>query len=64
MTDIQRPRNLPSGEGVEWLDLLVADNDGNPHRVMAIGTTVLLDNGDHVPVGLIRNGYRQAWRPA
>jgi hypothetical protein len=49
---------------VEWLDLLVADNDGNPHRVMAIGTTVLLDNGDHVPVGLIRNGYRQAWRPA
>jgi len=64
VVDIQRKPNLPSGEGVEWLDLLVADEQGVPHRVMAIGPTVMLDNGDHVPVGLIRNGYRAVWKPA
>jgi hypothetical protein len=49
---------------MEWLSLIVADEEGVPHRVLAIGTTILLDNGDHVPVGLVRNGYRQVWRPA
>lgn len=59
-----RPASLPAGEGAEWLDLIVADSEGKPQRVMGIGTTLLLDNGEHVAVGLVRNGYRQAWRPA
>jgi hypothetical protein len=58
-----RPAGVPRDDGAEWLDLLVADSEGNPQRVMAIGVTVMLQNGEHVPAGLVRNGYRQAWRP-
>lgn len=64
MTDIVRKPDVPRGDGAEWLDLLVADAEGTPRRVMAIGTTIMLDDGSHVPVGLVRNGYRQVWRPA
>lgn len=58
-----RPVTLPTGDGAEWLDLIVADEDGNPQRVVAIGMSIMLANGEHVPAGLVRNGYRQAWRP-
>lgn len=64
MTDILKTQNLPSGDGVEWLDLVVADSEGKPQRVMAIGVSIMLQNGEHVPVGLVRNGHRKAWKPA
>lgn len=57
-------QDLPSNDGPEWLDLVVADSEGNPQRVRAIGVSIMLQNGEHVPVGLVRNGHRKAWKPA
>lgn len=65
MSEHRRSEGLPSDDiDMAWLDLAVAGEDGRPQRVMAVGTTLLLDNGEHVPIGLVRNGYRAVWRPA
>jgi hypothetical protein len=61
---VVKVQDLPSNDGPEWLDLVVADSEGNPQRVRAIGVSIMLQNGEHVPVGLVRNGHRKAWKPA
>lgn len=59
------PQGLPATDiDSAWLALIVEDSEGKPQRVMGIGTTAFLENGETVPVGLIRNGFRKVWRPA
>jgi hypothetical protein len=65
MSEPQKPTGLPrSDEWVRWLDLLVEDVNGRPQKVLAVGVTLQLESGENVPMGLVQNGYRQAWRRA
>lgn len=65
MCEPRKPTGLPRSDSwSEWLDLAVADESGKPQKVLAVGITLLLDNGENVPIGLVQNGYRQVWKPA
>jgi len=46
----------------EWLQRLVVSPDGKAHRIVAIGMMVQLDDGQHVPLGLLTNPAVHDWQ--